>query len=138
MLIKWSFVKRVVYLLFLIRWIDIIIDTRQKVEREEKHWKVGNYDITFSHKKDWKLWFSYFNVKVKSKWKTWSLCFARLTIRKLQKKKMCKRHSSVVWFYNFRTLCIIVCFTTFGCFSCGRSHLKFSKLEEQKKRQSNK
>jgi len=110
---------------------------KTKDGKGKKTIKVGNYDMT-SYKKDGKLWFSYFNVKVKSKWKTWSLCFARLIIRKLNKKEMCKKHNSVVWFYSFQTLCIIVCFTTFGRSSCQRSRLKFSKLEEQKKRQSNK
>jgi hypothetical protein len=60
--------------------------------------------------------FPIFSVEVKSKWNTcWSLCFARLTTRKLKRKEMCKKHScsNVVWFCNFQTPFIIICFCNF-------------------------
>ncbi len=77
--------KNVVSTWFLsIRWAKIIIDTKKKMAREEKHWKVGNSNVTLSHK-DGKLWLFYVqHTKVKSKWKIcWLLWFVGLTTRKL-------------------------------------------------------
>jgi hypothetical protein len=43
--------KNMVFTLFLfIRWAKILIDTRKKTVREEKHWEVGNSNMTLSHK----------------------------------------------------------------------------------------
>jgi len=48
--------KNVVFTWFIsIRWAKIIINTKKKMTREEKHWKVGNFNMTLSHK-DGKLW----------------------------------------------------------------------------------
>jgi hypothetical protein len=33
------------------------------MEKEEKHWEVGNSNMTLSHKKDGKFWFSYLQCR---------------------------------------------------------------------------
>ncbi len=85
----------VVFTWFLfIRWAKIRIDTRKKMAREEKHWKVGNSNIPYLIRRMGSCDCPTFSIKVKSKWKTyWLLCFARLTTRKLKRKEMCKKHS---------------------------------------------
>jgi hypothetical protein len=40
--------------------VKIKIDTKKKMAKEEKHWEVGNLNMTLFHKKDGKLWLSYF------------------------------------------------------------------------------
>jgi len=68
--IKWSLKRRGVYLLFFIRWVEIKTNTRRKMEREEKHWEVGNFNMTLFHKKDGKLWFRYLQCRGEIKMKS--------------------------------------------------------------------
>jgi hypothetical protein len=105
--------RHVVYLLLLIRLVDIKIYTKRKMEKEEKHWEVGNSNMTMSHKKDGSYNFPIFNVEVKSKWKTyWSLYFVGLTTRKLKRKEMSRIHSQwpclILWPLNIVYHCLLL------------------------------
>jgi hypothetical protein len=115
MLTRSSLERRDVYLLLLIRWANIRINTRRKMEKEEKHWEVGNLYMTLSHKKDGKLWFSYIQYKSEIQMQNLlTIVFIRLTTIKLKSKKMCKKnHNNVVWFCTFQTLYITLCFCNF-------------------------
>jgi hypothetical protein len=60
MLIDWWIEKHVTYLMSIYKVVKIKIDTKKKMAKEEKHWEVGNLNMTLFHKKDGKLWLSYF------------------------------------------------------------------------------
>ncbi len=106
MFIEWPLKRRGVYLLFSIRWVEIKIDTRRKMEREESIERLEILTRPCLTRRMGSCDFPIFNLEVKSKWKTYlSLCFARLTTRKLKRKEMCKT--------LLRMLCIVVCFCNF-------------------------
>jgi hypothetical protein len=48
---------------FSIRWAKIRLYIRRMMAREEKHWEVENSNMALSHKKDGKLWSSYFQCR---------------------------------------------------------------------------
>jgi hypothetical protein len=77
-----------------------------------------------------------------------SVCFARLTIRKLKRKLGNVQKTLIVALFDFATFESFVTLLTsttfghhivlfnssaFGHSNCGRSHLEFSKLEERKR-----
>jgi hypothetical protein len=127
---------------------------------EEKHWKVGNSNMTLSHKKDGKLWLSYLqcigeiqmknlliivfwrtdNKKIKKKWNVHKTI--SITLFKFVAFRRC---ISLLDFVAFRhRILLFACatfghhitlwtFTSFGDYSCGRPHSKFLKLEERKR-----
>jgi hypothetical protein len=60
MFTKWSFERCGVYVISLHKVAEIKIDIKKKMAKEEEHWEVGNSNMIMSHKKDGKLWLSYF------------------------------------------------------------------------------
>jgi len=63
------------------------MDIRRKMAREEKHWDVGNSDMTIFHKKDVNLWFSYLQCKGEIQMKNLLIImFYRIDNKKIEKK----------------------------------------------------
>jgi hypothetical protein len=124
------------YLLLHVRWVDIIIYIRRKIERGEKHWEVGNLYKTLFHKKDGKFWFSYLQCRGEIQMKNLLIIvFCRIDYNKIEEKGYVQKTLTIALF-DFTTsrhhISLIV-FTTFGRSSCGSPHLEFLKLEERKR-----
>jgi beta-xylosidase len=57
------------------------------MEKEEKHWEVGNFDMTLFHKKDAKLWFSYLQCRSEIQMKNLLIIvFCRIDNKKIEEK----------------------------------------------------
>jgi len=143
--------KNMVFTIFLsVRWAEIKIDIRRKMTREEKHWEVGNSNMTLSHKKDGKLWLSYLQCRDQIQMKNLLIIvFWRIDNKKIEKKKNVQKTFIVVLFDFpiFRCCILLFAYATFECHvalwastpfrqsSCGRLCSEFSKLEERKRQQ---
>jgi len=125
--------KDMVFTYFLsIRWAKIKINTKRKMAKEEKHWKVRNFDMTMFHKKEMKMRFSYLSCGGEIQMKRLLIIMFYKIDRKLKRRKCTKNtHSSIAWFSNLWMSYIIVCFCNFWTFQLWKA--TFEVLETRRK-----
>jgi len=87
--------------------------------KEEKHWEVENSNMTMSHKKDGKLWLSYFQCRVEIQMKILLIIvFCRIENKKIEEKGNVQKTLTITLFdvVDFgRCISLFAC-VTFQCY----------------------